>query len=94
MKRKWFLSLLLLVMMVALMSVVGVSALTGYTLDWWSVDGGGEASSAGAYHVSGSIGQPEAGTTSSNGAYSVAGGFWGGEPAIVEYRIYLPLVIR
>ena len=59
MKRKWFLSLLLLVMLAALVSAVGVSALGGYTLDWWSANGGGETSGAGVYSISGSIGQPD-----------------------------------
>lgn len=47
----------------------------GYTIDWFSVDGGGGAVSGGAYTLNGAIGQPEAGILS-GGVYSLAGGFW------------------
>jgi len=93
MKRKWFLSLLLLVIAGALFGVVSVSALAGYNLDWWTVDGGGATSSTGgSYSLDGTMGQPDAGT-SSGGTYTLAGGFWGGEPSTVNYQIYLPLIM-
>jgi len=47
-----------------------------YSLDWFTIDGGGGTSTGGVYAVSGTIGQPDAGV-SSNGAYTVTGGFWG-----------------
>ena len=47
MKRIRFLSLLLLVIAVTLLGVVSASALGGYTLDWWTVDGGGAMFSTG-----------------------------------------------
>ena len=79
MKRIRFLSLLLLVLAVALLGIVSASALTGYSLDWWTVDGGGTTSSAGgSYSLGGTIGQPDAGT-STGGGYALAGGFWRGE---------------
>ena len=96
MKRKWFFSLLLLVIAVALLGIVGVSALAGYTLDWWTVDGGGATFSTGSgYSLGGTIGQPDAGT-STGGTYILDGGFWGGaEGAVtITHNIYLPLVIR
>jgi hypothetical protein len=46
-----------------------------YSLDWYSVDGGGGVSSGGSYTLSGTIGQPDAGTMS-GGPYTLAGGFW------------------
>jgi hypothetical protein len=46
-----------------------------YSLTWFSVDGGGGSSTGGVYTVSGTIGQPDAGTMS-GGTYSIAGGFW------------------
>jgi opacity protein-like surface antigen len=65
---------------------------SGYTLNWFSVDGGGGTSTgAGGYTVSGSIGQPDAGTLS-GGGYTLQGGFWGG--AAANPRLYLPLVQR
>jgi hypothetical protein len=96
MKRKLFLSLLLLVIGVALLGIGSASALAGYTLDWWTVDGGGATfSTGGSYSLGGTIGQPDAGS-STGGSYTLAGGFWGGAEGVVPitYHIYLPLVIR
>jgi hypothetical protein len=66
----------------------------GYTLDWWTVDGGGGAwsSADGRYVLDGTTGQPDAGVLSS-GDYTLSGGFWGGGGA-VQHRIYLPLILR
>ena len=73
--------------------VVASIADGGYDLSWWTVDGGGgtlsDASSG--YTLSGTAGQPDAATWQDQG-YSLAGGFWGG--AVVEYLVYLPLVLR
>jgi hypothetical protein len=45
-----------------------------YSIDWHTIDGGG-TSTGGVYSVSGTIGQPDAGTMS-GGSFSLAGGFW------------------
>jgi hypothetical protein len=47
-----------------------------FSIDWFTIDGGGGTSTGGVYSVSGAIGQPDAGTMS-GGSYSLAGGFWG-----------------
>src|ERR1051325_2485949 len=47
-----------------------------YSLDWFTIDGGGGTSTGGVYQVSGTLGQPDAGPTMSGGNYSVDGGFW------------------
>ncbi len=46
-----------------------------YSLDWFTLDGGGGTSTGGVFAMSGSIGQPEAGAMS-GGAFSLTGGFW------------------
>ena len=46
-----------------------------FSIDWFSIDGGGGTSTGGAYTVSATIGQPDAGTLS-GGSYSLTGGFW------------------
>jgi hypothetical protein len=46
-----------------------------YSIDWFTVDGGGGTSTGGVYSVSGTIGQPDAGTMS-GGNYTIQGGFW------------------
>src|SRR4026207_502216 len=47
-----------------------------YTLNWFTIDGGGGTSTGGVYSLSGTIGQPDAGRLS-GGAYTLEGGFWG-----------------
>jgi hypothetical protein len=42
------------------------------------IAGGGGRSTAGAFDLTGTIGQSAAGTTSSGGSFQVTGGFWGG----------------
>jgi hypothetical protein len=46
-----------------------------YSVDWYTIDGGGGTSTGGVYSVNGTIGQPDAGS-SSGGPYSLEGGFW------------------
>jgi hypothetical protein len=95
MKRKQIFLLASLVCAVFLINMVSVAAIGGYTLDWWTADGGGGMnSSGGVYSLGGTIGQPDAGT-SSGGPYTLVGGFWGRDVAgNITYNIYLPLVRR
>ncbi len=59
---------------------------SGYSIDWYTIDGGGAT-----FSIGGSIGQPDAGSLS-GGSYQLNGGFWGG--LIINYNIYLPLVLK
>jgi len=47
-----------------------------FSIDWFTIDGGGGTSTGGVYSVSGTIGQPDAGGPLTNGQYSATGGFW------------------
>ncbi len=47
-----------------------------YSIDWYTIDGGGGISTGGVYSITGTIGQPDAGTMS-GGTYTLQGGFWG-----------------
>src|SRR5947209_1245364 len=47
-----------------------------YSIDWFTIDGGGGTSTGGVYAVSGTIGQPDAGHMS-GGNFTIDGGFWG-----------------
>jgi len=47
------------------------------SLTWKTIDGGGETSTGGGFTLSGTIGQPDAGTLSGFG-YEIQGGFWPG----------------
>ncbi|MDB6021207.1 MAG: hypothetical protein JWQ04_1064 [Pedosphaera sp.] len=47
-----------------------------YDISWYKIAGGGGTSTGSVYTVSGTIGQPDAGTLV-GGPYSLTGGFWG-----------------
>src|SRR5437879_3463286 len=47
-----------------------------YSIDWFTIDGGGGTSTGGVYSVSGTIGQPDAGGPMTGGNFSLVGGFW------------------
>jgi len=64
---------------------------SGYTLDWFTVDGGGGHSLGGRYALDGSIGQPDAGTLT-GGGYTLRGGFW--VNGVAASFTYLPVVRR
>ena len=53
-----------------------------YSIDWSTIDGGGGTSAGGAYSLSATIGQPDAGAMS-GGNYSLAGGFWSIEAVVL-----------
>ena len=57
------------------------SAQAQYSIDWWSIDGGGGQSTGGVFSVTGTIGQPDAGVMS-GGNFTLQGGFWGVVAAI------------
>ncbi len=64
--------LLLLLWFAACLSLPAQS----YSIDWFTIDGGGGTSTGGVYSVSGTIGQPDAGAMS-GGNFTLVGGFWG-----------------
>jgi len=49
-----------------------------YAIASFTVDGGGGTSTGGAFTMSGTIGQPDAGATLSGGGFTLQGGFWAG----------------
>jgi hypothetical protein len=65
---------LLLVAAFLLASIPRVSAQT-YSIDWFTVGGGGGVSTGGVYSVTGTMGQSDAGAMG-GGTYSLTGGFW------------------
>src|SRR5262245_49141245 len=64
-----------------------------YSIDWFTVDGGGGISAGGGYSLDGSTGQPDAGVTLSGGLFSLTGGFWnivaGQTPGEPTLKIFL-----
>jgi hypothetical protein len=47
-----------------------------YSIDWYTIDGGGDTSTNSQYSLSGTIGQPDAGRMT-GGSFTLDGGFWG-----------------
>jgi hypothetical protein len=58
-----------------LLAATFASHAQNYSIDWHKVAGGGGTSTGGVYSVSGTVGQPDAGSMS-GGNYSLSGGFW------------------
>ena len=72
------------------------AATSSYTLDWWTVDGGGQSGlAASGYTLEGTIGQPDAALWQGD-TYTLSGGFWlpTAGPVPETYSVYLPLVMR
>jgi hypothetical protein len=94
MKRKILFALLLTLLLLVAASAA-YARLDGYSISWWTVDGGGGTSSANGYTLNGTLGQPDAGTVSSGGGYTLAGGFWhGGAVVLPELKLFLPLLTK
>jgi len=100
MRAKHLINLVLALVAVALLlagslSIASAQRDTGYSIDWWTVDGGGQTQPGGTgYMLSGTIGQPDADGWS-GGGYTLSGGFWGGGGGGGgEYTVYLPLILR
>src|SRR5258708_21721798 len=55
--------------------ILPAASAQSYSIDWFTIDGGGGTSTGGVYQVSGTIGQPDAGHMAGAG-YTVDGGFW------------------
>jgi len=47
-----------------------------YSIDWFTIDGGGGGSSGGSYSLNGTVGQHDASGPITGGNYSLRGGFW------------------
>jgi hypothetical protein len=68
-------SAIFLLFLVLSFAATGLRA-QSYSIDWFTIDGGGGTSTGGVFSVSGTIGQSDAGHMS-GGNYTLDGGFWG-----------------
>lgn len=84
----------LLVVLGLLSAAVALAAPGTFSLPWWTVDSGGGASQGGGYSLTGTSGQPEAGTLLTGDVYTLAGGFWGAGSPYAGVEIFLPIVTR
>lgn len=85
--------LITLALLFLLTTSVSAISEAGYSLPWWTIDSGGGASSAGNYHLTGTLGQPDA-VKSSGGNYRLEGGFWVGISVVASHFLYLPLTVK
>jgi len=60
--------------------VAHAGALPVFDIAWFTLDGGGGTSSGGAFVLSGTIGQPDAGVLTA-GSFELTGGYWGTQAA-------------
>ncbi len=74
----------------AVLAQDGAFPMPDYSLEWFTVEGGGRAGSAGLYDVHGTFGQFDAGRLA-GGAYTLTGGFWQAQGG---YAAWLPLLMR
>jgi hypothetical protein len=75
----------------AAQDVVLAQVLANYDLSWHVIAGGGGRMGSGQYTLQGTAGQPVIGPAAGSG-HTLCSGFWCGME--VEYRVYLPLVLR
>jgi hypothetical protein len=86
---------ILLALVVLTLSTWSSLAQGGYSVSWWTVDGGGAQSGGGSYLVKGTTGQTDAGPAMSGGRYQVSGGFWSSADLAAGTRyLYLPVVLK
>jgi hypothetical protein len=75
-------------LILAIIIVAAGAASAQYQIDWWVIGSGGGTSTSPSYQLSGTIGQPIVGVSSSSN-YTVEAGFWVGFPAGPELCAYL-----
>lgn len=86
----------------ALLLLIAVTLLVAYqqvradpppfSLDWWSIDGGGATFLAGgSYSLGSTAGQPDAGVLTGNG-FTLQGGFW--NDTFAHYTFTAPVTLR
>jgi hypothetical protein len=69
-------------LLLAVVYGTSVSLANNYSLDWWTMDGGGAmGATGGSFQLSGTIGQPDAGVALSGGNFELTGGFWFATPS-------------
>ena len=83
MNRAAYMTIQMLGALLALL--VGGALAQDYTIDWHTIDGGGEMwSASGDYELGGTIGQPDASElVLTGGTYELTGGFWALPPCFI-----------
>jgi hypothetical protein len=87
---KWK-AILALIVCLALAAPVLAKSLADHDLSWYVIAGGGGRMDSVNHTLIGTAGQPLVGVMTGNDS-TLCSGFWCG--VSVEYRVYLPLVLR
>ena len=66
-----------IVLVLLLTALAPSTARAQFSIDWYTIDGGGGTSSGGGFEVVGTIGQHDAGPANTGGSFQLVGGFWG-----------------
>jgi hypothetical protein len=75
-----------IVVTLVMLGLIVSSSWGQYEISWYTIDGGGGASSGGDFSLTGTIGQPDA-AYSRGGNYELLGGFWPGGPlCFVDFK--------
>jgi hypothetical protein len=91
MLRRWILLAVLLAVFLLLVGPATAMESDNFAINWDVMGGGGEPIASDNFALNGTIGQGVIGLKSSTN-YSLCSGYWCG--AVLEYAIYLPLVLR
>lgn len=93
-KTRWWMTVVVLVGVLAFGSVAQAQVGGGYDLTWSTIDGGGGPVNGGTYTLDGTIGQADAGSLS-GGSYALNGGYWFAATSMsLDQIVYLPLVLK
>jgi hypothetical protein len=95
-RLKTFQAFLFLCLLLALPGIrLSLADEPGYTMEWWTVDGGGVVRQHAIlpYSLGGTAGQADAALWQ-GGGYTLQGGFWRETGIAANYHVYLPLVLR
>jgi hypothetical protein len=74
----------ILLLLIFPLALAGSVRAQDYSIDWFTIDGGGGTSAGGVYSLSGIIGQPDGGGPFTGGQYSIIGGFWALLPTALQ----------
>ncbi len=95
MKRILMTCLLIAVLAFAAIATVRAQWGGGYDLAWSTIDNGGGESIGSGYTLAGTIGQLDASGAMTSGGFTLTGGFWSGINVVtVNYRVFLPMILR
>ena len=59
----------------AMFASLETTSAQSFSMDWYTIDGGGGKSSGGTFELNGTIGQPDAGAVMTGGGFELTGGF-------------------